>query len=171
MNIDSQSEANKLVLKKTLGPDKNELAPSLLRMLDWWICAMEENAKALGLPKLGRSKAILIAHISLGEHRPVRLAEKLGLTRQAVHLLINQLVEMNVLQLTKDPDDGRASIVQFVSNVEGRANLYPLLMKAIEKHLERRLGKKDFQAFLRISRKEWGDHPLFSDEDLLKISG
>ncbi len=128
-------------------------------MVDWWIDAMAENTKALGIPTLSRSQAMLCAHIGLGEHRPIRLAEALGITRQAVHFVISQLVELGIVKVRDDPDDRRATIVELTAPFTGDSDDYQQVMHALEAHLEERFGAEDFAIFRKIARADWGEIP------------
>ena len=131
----------------------------LLRMVDWWINAMEENTRALGIPTLSRTQAMLCAHIGLGEHRPIRLAEALGVTRQAVHFVIAQLVELGIVKVRQDPDDGRATIVELTAPYSGDSDGYQQVMHGLELHLQEKFGAKDFAVFRKIALADWGDAP------------
>ncbi len=131
----------------------------LLRMVDWWIDAMDENTRALGIPTLSRSQAMLCAHVGLGEHRPIRLAEALGITRQAVHFVISQLVDLGIVEVRDDPDDRRATIVELAAPFTGDSDDYQRVMDALEAHLKERFGAEDFAIFLRIARADWGEIP------------
>ncbi len=146
--------------------DEGVLGLRLMRMVEWWMCAMEENTQALGIPTLGRSQAMLLAHVSLGEHRPIRLAEKLGMSRQAVHLLINQLVETGALQVRPDPTDGRATVVDIVPTHADGTDDYLRLMSALERELAERFGSELFGAFRAVAYADWGDYPPISSAAL-----
>ncbi len=128
-------------------------------MVDWWIDAMAENTKALGIPTLSRSQAMLCAHIGLGEHRPIRLAEALGITRQAVHLVISQLVDLGIVTVRDDPNDRRATIVELTAPFTGDSDDYQRVMQALEEYLEERFGADDFATFRKIAIADWGDIP------------
>ncbi len=131
----------------------------LLRMVDWWVDAMEENTRALGIPTLSRSQAMLCAHVGLGEHRPIRLAEALGITRQAVHFVISQLVDLGIVVVRDDPDDRRATIVELTAPFSGGSDDYQRVMLALEAHLEERFGAQDFAIFRKIAQADWGEIP------------
>ncbi len=137
----------------------NAIGLRLLSMVDWWIDAMAENTRALGIPTLSRSQAMLCAHIGLGEHRPIRLAEALGITRQAVHFVIAQLVDLGIVAVRDDPDDRRATIVELSAPFSGDSNHYQQVMNALEAHLEERFGAEDFAIFRTIARADWGEIP------------
>lgn len=143
----------------------------LLRMVEWWMSAMEENTTSLGVHTLTRSQAMLMAHINLGEHRPIRLAEKIGISRQAVHFIINQLVELDMIEVRPDPEDGRANIVEVAAEHRGSANAYEQIMAVLESRLVERFGAEDFATFAKIASSDWGDYPVVSPSDLDAVDG
>ena len=144
----------------------NALGFHLLRMVEWWMTAMEENTRRLGIPTLTRSQAMLVAHLNLGEHRPIRLAEKLGVSRQAVHFIITQLVDLGIVEVTQDPDDKRANVVEISPTYADSANNYGRVMSALERRLAERFSSDDFATFQQIACSDWGDSPILSAAEL-----
>ena len=55
----------------------------------------------------------LFPHIDFEGTRLVAIAERLGVTKQAVSQWVSELAEMGVVELVADPDDGRAKRVRF----------------------------------------------------------
>lgn len=55
----------------------------------------------------------LFPHIDLQGTRPTVLAQRLGITKQAVGQLVDDLVAMGMVERVADPDDARAKRVQF----------------------------------------------------------
>lgn len=142
----------------------------LVQTIDWWIRAMEKNAAANGMPPLTRSQGLLVGHLSLGEHRPVRLAEKLGITRQAVHFLIGQLVDMDIVTVRKDPDDLRAIIVDLKPVYTAGSNVYLSIMIALETKLAERMGKENFDVFRAIVGSDWGEPPILKKAEIKRAA-
>jgi len=127
---------------------------------------MEANCVAAGLPTLSHSQAMLIAHISLGERRAIRLADKLGISRQATHILINNMVEAGVLETRADPQDGRAMIVELASTSIPIRNLQIAISKALEQKLVERFGKDAMSIFQRLLAENWGEPPILSSDEI-----
>ena len=57
----------------------------------------------------------LFPHIDFEGTRIVTIAERLGVTKQAVSQWVAELTEMGVVELIDDPDDGRAKRVRFTA--------------------------------------------------------
>lgn len=93
----------------------------------------------LGAP-LRRAHTRLFPHIDLAGTRPTELARRVGISKQATSVLIDELVEMGVLERALDPSDGRAWLVRFAER-PGRSLLDGLTVLAdIDAELEQSLG-------------------------------
>lgn len=89
-------------------------------------------------PRLRRSHTSLLPHIALEGTRITELAERLGISKQAVSQLVDDLEAIGVLARIADPDDARARRVVFTER--GRAGLLEGL--AVLSDLERELARK-----------------------------
>jgi DNA-binding MarR family transcriptional regulator len=84
----------------------------------------------------------LFPHIDLeGGTRVTELASKLGVTKQAVGQLVDDLQAYGWVERRPDPDDGRAKRVHFTEH--GKASMLDGLqhLRSVEKQLTRALGK------------------------------
>lgn len=78
-------------------------------------------------PRIRAAHTALFPHIDLQGTRQTELARRLGVSKQAVGQLVDELVEAEVLERAPDPSDGRAKLVKFVQGgktlLEGMAVL------------------------------------------------
>jgi DNA-binding MarR family transcriptional regulator len=88
-----------------------------------------------GEPRLRPAHTALFPHVDLEGTRLTELARRVGVSKQAVGQLVNELEEMGVLERVPDPSDGRARLVRFTG---GGAGLLEGLAVLIE--LERELA-------------------------------
>jgi DNA-binding MarR family transcriptional regulator len=72
-----------------------------------------------GLPGLRRAHTALLPHIDLDGTRPTEIAKRVGVSKQAVGELLDEMVAMGMVERVRDPSDGRAVLVRFVGGVEG----------------------------------------------------
>ena len=70
--------------------DSRFLMMNLLSALYWFDEALQAALKEAGIPNVSRAQSMLIANISAGEHRATRIARNLGVTRQAISLMLTQ---------------------------------------------------------------------------------
>jgi DNA-binding MarR family transcriptional regulator len=92
-------------------------------------------------PRLRRSHTSLLPHIDLEGTRVSDLAERLGVTKQAVSQLVDDLEQLGVLARVSDPEDARARRVIFTER--GRRGLLEGLavLRALESELAASVGE------------------------------
>lgn len=95
----------------------------------------------LELPELRPAHAVLFPHIDLEGTRLTTLAQRVGISKQAVSQLVEELVQMDALERVPDPDDGRAKLIKFCPGalMQGLAHL-----KDVEQELEAVVGPEGF---------------------------
>jgi DNA-binding MarR family transcriptional regulator len=100
------------------------------------------NAEA-GAPVLREAHTRLIPHLMVEEGvRITTLAQKTGVTKQAVHQLVADLLELGVVKVSADPDDARARRVTLTEvGVHAMEHGTGKLLE-LEAELAKTLGKK-----------------------------
>jgi DNA-binding MarR family transcriptional regulator len=115
-------------------------------------CARLLNEEALGrvrtragAPALRPSHTTLFPHIDLEGTRLTTLAVRLGITKQGVGQLVQDLERLGVVERTPDPSDGRAKLVRFTAR--GRRGLMHGLgvLRELEDELGGSVGRKRMQ--------------------------
>lgn len=103
---------------------------------------IEKLRKEAKQPKLRAAHMALFPHIDFEGTRATVLAEKLGISKQAIGQLVNELVAMGSLEKFPDPSDGRAKLIRF--STQGQLGLSRGLeiLGNIEADLKERIGKK-----------------------------
>jgi len=83
-------------------------------------CARLANERAIarvneqaGAPIFRQALANLLPHISMDGTRLTELADKVGVSKQAVSKLVAEFVDQGMLELAVDSVDGRAKLVRF----------------------------------------------------------
>jgi DNA-binding MarR family transcriptional regulator len=104
--------------------------------------ALARIAEREGAPRLRRSHTSLFPHIDLDGTRMSDLAERLGVTKQAVSQLVDDLEALGVVARVPDPDDARARRVIFTER--GRAGFFSGLatLRELEAELSSSIGEK-----------------------------
>ena len=104
--------------------DKVHMSDSLLmldlvRVVYWFDEQLQQALAERGWGSLNRSQSLVLANVANGETRSARIAEKLGVSRQALSQLTAELITRDILELAPDPQDKRARILQFTPRSHG----------------------------------------------------
>ena len=97
-------------------------------------------------PRMRPAHTSLFPHVDLAGTRLTELARRLGISKQAVGQLVDELEQMKVLERVPDPSDGRAKLIRFTqapnqSLLDGLAHL-----RRVEAELEAQIGSERMTA-------------------------
>ena len=129
----------------------------VLRAFYWIDEGLQRNIRKRGGPVVTHSQSMVIITIGEGIRRPAAIAERLGISRQAVHQCLRELVKVGLVELRQDPDDRRAKIAALSKT--GR----PLHAEAfrifadIEAALAQRIGKEHVRWLRAALEQDWGN--------------
>lgn len=142
-----------------MADDSLQIWKELLDAVYWFDESLQLHLKAAGWPAMSRTKSLIMLNIADGYERPIQIAERLGLTRQGVHLAIKELEKDGLVTMRDDPKDRRAKRV-FFSKDDQRDQMRMDAISAlqrIETELAARVGKRKFAAFRSVLGMDWGD--------------
>lgn len=134
--------AKKKTYEATLETKKRESTLQLLfkaaRLLDEE--ALARVAMLPDRPRIRRSHTALFPHIDLAGTRVTDLAERVGVTKQAISQLLDDLEALGVVARVPDPADARSRLVVFTDR--GKKGLLEGLavLQKLEADLERAVG-------------------------------
>ncbi|MEG1453347.1 MarR family winged helix-turn-helix transcriptional regulator [Brevundimonas sp.] len=118
----------------------------LVRTLYWFDEQLQSRLEALGWGRLGRSQSLILANIANGESRASRMADNLGVSRQAMSQFLTELERGKLIEVVVDPDDRRARIVRFTPESEAIRGDAKKVLRSMEDELRSAMGVKDFEA-------------------------
>lgn len=118
----------------------------LVRTLYWFDEQLQVRLEALGWGRRGRSQSLILANIANGESRASRMAENLGVSRQAMSQFLTELEKEKLIEVVVDPDDRRARIVRFTPESEAIRDDAKKVLRGMEDELRTAMGVKDFDA-------------------------
>ena len=112
-------------------------------------CARLANERAIsrvnelaGAAVFRQALANLLPHISLDGTRMTELADRVGVSKQAVSKLVAEFVDHGLLELAPDPSDGRAKLVRFTPRGVEAIRHGLSVLASVEDDIATRIGKK-----------------------------
>lgn len=139
----------------------------LLQGFEWFDEGLQRSMQARGWPQLTRPESMVMIHVILDINRPSEIARSLGLTRQAVHLTISQVVAKGIFELKDDPADGRIKMVALTSMGRAMRRDAKTAVKFLTDRLEERIGMQHVANLQAAFAQDWGSVtlcPLESEE-------
>jgi DNA-binding MarR family transcriptional regulator len=91
--------------------------------------------------------------------RPSTLAERAGMSKQAINRLLGSLEESGYLIRSDAPDEGRARVVRFTKRGHAVYSKIHDILRDIEREWSAELGSRDFAQLKELLARVW-DSPL-----------
>ena len=129
----------------------------IVRAFYWIDESLQLNVRKRGGPAVTRSQSMIIMLIGEGIRRPSAIAEQLGVSRQAIHQSIRELINIGLVELIPDPDDGRSKLAQLSKTGRPTQELAWQIFEELETELENRIGKRRLKNLRDALEFDWGD--------------
>lgn len=143
-------------------PKDTNLAQLFMRAFYWADESLQNLLSAKGWPSITRAQSLVFVNIGEGVTRPSEIAARIGVTRQAIHQTLNELIELGYLELEPDPSDKRAKVIRYTDK-GARLGMDALAaLKVVEEELSKRIGKPAIDAMRQALVASWGA-PIGSD--------
>ena len=115
-----------------------------------WKEELDAGLVALGYPWAAEARARIIMHVGRSGIRQSELVRRMGLSKQAVQQLLDDLVADGVVERKADAEDGRGRLIVFTA--AGRRLLADAntVKEAIEARYRDVLGPKRFAEFVAM---------------------
>ncbi|NPU91426.1 MAG: winged helix-turn-helix transcriptional regulator [Gammaproteobacteria bacterium] len=85
---------------------------SLMQSAKQVVDTVEQHVKAEGW-SISRPHLVLAMALKTGISRPTSIASHLGVTRQAVHQTVSEMIAQGLITTVTDPGDKRAKVIQY----------------------------------------------------------
>ena len=131
----------------------------LLQAFYWFDEGLQANMIARGWEKRTRAQSLALANIAGGVSRSSQLARNLGVSRQAMSQMIQQLQGLGLIDVATDPSDTRAQIITFTEESAARRDDAVEVMAGLEEALAKKLEPRLVAAFREALAKDWGPPP------------
>ena len=125
---------------------------------------VEHFGEQMGVDTLRAAHTNLFPHIDMEGTRLTDLAKRVGISKQAVGQLVDELEDMGVVERVPDPEDGRAKLIRFV-----REDGQPILVRGLavlgelESQMEAHIGTRPMKQLHRalLALEAWlTDEPV-----------
>ena len=131
----------------------------VMRAFYWFDEGLQSALRARGWDAVSRSQSMAFANIALGVRRPIDLARNLGITRQAVSKMLQEMVDREWIVIEPDPTDKRASIVVFSDKSQQLRTDALEILGRIDQELGDRIGRKALESLRATLARDWGPPP------------
>lgn len=117
----------------------------LLMALTNWQDALVHGLRSEGHSSIRAAHINLLRHIDMDGTRVTEIAERAGVTKQAVGQLVGVCKDMNLVDTVPDPNDGRAKIVRFTEYGHSVILAQTAVFERIDAELETLLGPDAYE--------------------------
>jgi len=149
---------------KTSGNDMKEynthLDQLIVRAFYWMDDSLQANIRKRGGPKVSHSQSMIIMAIGEGIRRPSSIADRLGVSRQAIHQSLRELIDIGLVELVPDPEDGRAKMAKLSRAGAPIQRMAYDILQELEVELGKRIGKRRVTALRDALEINWGEPAL-----------
>jgi DNA-binding MarR family transcriptional regulator len=129
----------------------------LLQGFEWFDEGLQASLQARGWPTLTGPESMVVIHVIVNIVRPAVIARSMGLTRQAVHITIGQVVKKGILELLDDPTDKRGKIVSLTATGKAMRRDAQMTVSYCADQLSARIGEKHVQNLKAAFATDWGN--------------
>ncbi|OWQ97758.1 MarR family winged helix-turn-helix transcriptional regulator [Sphingopyxis witflariensis] len=136
----------------------NQLIIALFQRFCWLDEGLQSRLHDHGWPDVSRPQSMVMTNVVSGIVRPSDIARNIGVSRQAIHSTIGQMVTLGIVQLEPDPADRRHMIVSLTDLGARMRQDAQRAMDAMTTQIAARLGQPQFDALLAALDADWGDN-------------
>jgi DNA-binding MarR family transcriptional regulator len=108
---------------------------------------------------------MVMTNVVAGVRRPSDIARNLGVSRQAIHVTLRQMVELGILELVDDPRDGRSKIVAIGETGGLMRENAKEAMRLMTLELRRRIGDAAVDHLKEALAADWAEPITWSPQD------
>ena len=136
----------------------NQLIIALFQRFCWLDEGLQSRLHDHGWPDVSRPQSMVMTNVVSGIVRPSDIARNIGVSRQAIHSTIGQMVTLGIVQLEPDPADRRHMIVSLTDLGARMRQDAQRAMDAMTTQIAARLGQQQFDTLLAALDADWGDN-------------
>ncbi|MBB4632741.1 MarR family winged helix-turn-helix transcriptional regulator [Sphingosinicella soli] len=137
----------------------NQLIMHLFQRFCWLDDGLQARLHDRGWPDVSRAQSMVMVNVLSGFVRPAEIARRMGVSRQAIHTTIAQLVEIGILTLEPDPHDKRQRRVAVTAYGARMRSDAQQAMDAVSAAVKNAIGAASYDALLSALEADWGPVP------------
>lgn len=134
---------------------KNLLMLHLVRAIYWFDESLQKGLREKGWGDISRSQSLVLVNLANGETRSSRIAENVGVTRQAMSQMLADMAAKNLITIADDPNDRRARIVSFSPAAQPLRDDANAILVELEQRFEKAVGKSRMNAIRAGMAIDW----------------
>ncbi len=150
----------------TAEDDIRHLLLSLLQGFYWFDEGLQNYLQARGWPVVTRPQSMVMANLVMGVRRPSDIARNMGVSRQAIHATINQMITLDIVALVDDPTNRRVKIITPTAKGETMRVDAQRSMLIMGEELFSRLGKTNVLKAAHLLAEDWGPPLTFTPDEV-----
>ena len=136
----------------------NELIIALFQRFCWLDEGLQKRMHDRGWPDVSRAQSMVMTNIVSGIVRPSDIARNLGVSRQAIHSTINQMIGMGIVQIEVDPRDRRHMVLSMTELGLRMREDAQRAMDELSAQVAEAVGRERFETLLAALEADWGDN-------------
>lgn len=156
--------STKFTNNKVAATLEQPLGQALISANQWMSASLLHLMKAIGHDDLTGTHLTFFCHLNCGVTHASEVARRMGISRQAVYKVTQELQRLGALELKEDPDDKRQKTICMTHLGKRVALDARAAMEEVEAHLRTVVGAKRFESLAQILRLNWGPY-LGSDAE------
>ena len=86
-------------MKKLVDKEQDYLIGTLAYALYWVDESLQASLEAAGWARMNRSRSMIMLNVTAGINRPADIARNLGVSRQAIHQILQGMRDEEILEL------------------------------------------------------------------------
>ena len=145
------------------GGEKVNLGRLFLNAFRWMDSSFIQLIGEHGWRDIPKSNSLVFPHLLKGGIRPSEIARRAGVTRQAVHQVLNDLRERGLIATKPDPTNRRAKLVFLTARGRQFDRAVGEVADRMESVLSERIGVDAVRSLRSALEADWG--PLLAPDE------
>ena len=151
-----ETDADRKASVRAPYPLQPSLAVLLREGFHWFMDRLNDEATAVGEPRLSAAAAIVVSHLHPEGSRAAEIARTMGVTRQHVHAVVRELRDAGVVDTVPDPVSRRDRLIVPTAEGEIRRRRAVARIADLEAELAEFVGATDLERLHAVLDRIWG---------------